>query len=396
MYVTDIALAEKIGLEKRCGYWKILDRFYFNKAECLKYASILNSPVITYHFLDSAYKTLDWSKEPSLDIEVMYKQRAQQLRDKYDYLILAFSGGADSSNILNTFIDNGIKLDEIYCEYPINPLEKIKHKFTGDRKDPTLLNFEWYTAAKPALESLAKTHPHIKITVEDASDLTIQIIENDELYKMFRAGFATNPNSTKYYRLYEICRERQKFGNVACIMGLDKPRIAYDTLTKDFYSSYSDFSNVFSEFPHDTFSGYQATIEFFYYSADYPSLNQKQCFMLKNEILKIMHTNVSLYNSLYKQLPNGVRVFDVHHDFFKKILYKKWNTSIWQAEKSFNFFYTPASQWFHDEDVTTHRSRDFYDKQLLDLIQGIDSKYITYDKSTPIAFNQYLTQAIPF
>lgn len=397
--LTNKILAEKIGLEKRCGYWECNKTYFFNKVECFKYASKIKNYNITYHFYDIVYKTLNWSIEPKESLDEMYKRRAQQLRDKYDYLILSFSGGADSSNILHIFINNNIKLDEVYCEYPISPLDKTKHKFNGNRDDASLITFEWYTAAKPALEKLAITNPEIKITVDDVSSDAVDAIEKCQVYKWFRSGSSVNPNTMKYYRMYEIARDREKFGRVGCITGLDKPRISFDPKTKSFFSSYSDFNNIFSEFPNEAFNGYQANVEFFYYAYEYPELNQKQCFAIKNAILELLHNNfdVSFYRDLlYAVKPNGIHAYDIHHDFFKKILYKTWDTDIWQAKKSSNFFYPPVSQWFYDKDITTDRTRDYYDKQILELIHEVDNEFITYENGKPHSLKSYMSQPIKF
>lgn len=397
MIITDAALAEKIGIEKRCGYWEVGGNYFFDKSESLRFASKYNNYNVRYHFFDSAYNSLNWSIEPTESLSEMYKRRAQQLRDKYDYLILCFSGGADSTNILHSFIDNGIKLDEIYTEYPISIMDKNKNVDLSER-DPLLLTYEWYTAAKPQLDKLAKTHPEIKLTIDDVSSDTIKLIENSNLHKLFRAGSSANPNTMKYYRLYEIARSREDMGRVVCITGLDKPRIAYKPSTNAFFSTYSDFNNIFAEFPEDTFSGYQATMEYFYYSYEFPQVNQKQCFVLKHAIMEVLSKNNL---SLYKQLLNNsindeIHTFDVHHDFFKKALYEKWDNNIWQAKKSANFFYTPASQWFYDKNITSDRTRDYFDKQLLELIDGINNHFILYENGKPSAFKNIMSTPIKF
>lgn len=397
--LNDASIAEKIGYLKRCGYWEVDSKYFFDKSECLRHATKVKKYDVKYHFYDTTFKSLNWSVEPKQSLTEMYKIRAEQLRDKYDYLILCFSGGADSTNILKTFIDNHIKLDEVYCEYPIGPLEKIKHKFSGNRNDPTLLTFEWYTAAEPALKKLAISNPEIKITVDDVTQTTIKLVENGDVYKLFRAGSSVNPNTTKYYRLYEIARQREKHGKVGCITGLDKPRIAFEPSKGKFYSTYSDFNNIFAEFPDDAFSGYQASMEFFYYAHEYPELNQKQCFAVKAAILDILKNkkDYGLYKKLLQAvLPSGVHVIDIHHDFFKKVLYEFWDTNTWQATKSPNFFYPPASQWFYDKELNQARTQDFFDKQLLELIHGIDKRFIIYDDGKPASFSHYMTRPIEF
>ena len=59
----------------------------------------------------TALHNLGWRFEviSSLDKD----KYAQQLREKYDYIVLAYSGGADSCNVLNSFLDNGIPIDDI-------------------------------------------------------------------------------------------------------------------------------------------------------------------------------------------------------------------------------------------------------------------------------------------
>ena len=400
MIIYDQAIAEKLGLERRCGYWEVNGAYFFDKSECLRYATKHKQKGVRYHFYDSVYKTLSWAQEPATDIQQMYRERAEQLRAKYDYLILSFSGGADSTNILKTFVDNNIKLDEVYCEYPIEPLERLRHRFSGDRNDSTLLTYEWFTAAKPALEHLAATKPDIRITVDDVSEDTVKIVENTGVHKLLRGGSSVNPNTMKYYRLYEIARDRERHGRVACITGLDKPRITQDIKTGTFFSRYSDFNNIFSDFPDHAFNGYQAAVEFFYYAHDYPALNQKQCFLLKHAVKQAIETH-GIESDFYQSLLGGVahnrmHVYDVHHDYFKKTLYPFWNVNTWQAKKTTNFFYFPGAQWFYDTDLTSDRVKDFYDKQLLELLCDIDPQFILYENNKPAMLVPYFSAPIPF
>jgi hypothetical protein len=57
--------------------------------------------------------SIDWSVEPKESFAELKKQRALQLRNSYKYLILYYSGGSDSTTVLNTFLDNNIPLDEV-------------------------------------------------------------------------------------------------------------------------------------------------------------------------------------------------------------------------------------------------------------------------------------------
>ena len=106
--IEDKKLAEIIGLKRKCGYWEVNNKYFFDIFEWLRYASV--NKIYDVKYYDSVYTTLDWSKEPTETLDEMYKDRALQLRDEYDYLILSFSGGSDCNNILRSFIDNNINL----------------------------------------------------------------------------------------------------------------------------------------------------------------------------------------------------------------------------------------------------------------------------------------------
>ena len=64
-------------------------------------------------YFGEGFDSIDWAKEPVESLKELRKQRAQQLRDTYSYLVLYYGGGSDSSTVLNSFLDNNIKLDEV-------------------------------------------------------------------------------------------------------------------------------------------------------------------------------------------------------------------------------------------------------------------------------------------
>lgn len=56
---------------------------------------------------------VDWTKEPTESLKELMRQQAQLIRDKYSYIVLYFSGGSDSTTMLNAFLDNDIFVDEV-------------------------------------------------------------------------------------------------------------------------------------------------------------------------------------------------------------------------------------------------------------------------------------------
>ena len=101
------------------GYYRVGGKTYTSKFEALLIASNTNQK-ITFHYYDEVWDyTINSFNPDNINLLEMYKERAQQIRDKYDYLVLHFSGGSDSVTALQAFIHNGIKLDEVYVKWQI-------------------------------------------------------------------------------------------------------------------------------------------------------------------------------------------------------------------------------------------------------------------------------------
>lgn len=396
--ITDRVIAERLGMERRSGYWGVGGRYFFNKAECLRYATSIRDGHVTYYFYDGIYRSLNWKVEPRESLKEMYKRRAQHLRDKYDYLILSFSGGSDSTNILKTFTDNGIKLDEVCCEFPLEYIEKNIHTFDYNRNNPDHIMFEWVMAAKPMLTWLSKAHPETKITVVSGSKDTMSILENSEVQKHERSGLVFNASS-RWVKLYEIARDRSKHGVVGFISGVDKPRLGYNPKLGKFYSVYADTNNLiyFPSSSHDQ-NGYDLFFDHFYLSYEFPEINQKQCFVLKHKIQEVLHSGQQeFYKTLLLRVDNkGTHVYDTHQDFFKTALYESWSNNIFQAVKSDNFFYAPANKWLHDTIANDKRASDFHDKQISEMLYGIDDYFIMKQGGKPSNFKHITSEGIEF
>jgi hypothetical protein len=79
MHVNEF-VARQIGHNKRLGYWKVKQKCFFDKTECLEYSSSINDSDITYHYLDEVYKKLDWSKEPIESLDKLYSLLSLQIK----------------------------------------------------------------------------------------------------------------------------------------------------------------------------------------------------------------------------------------------------------------------------------------------------------------------------
>ena len=108
------------------GYYQVGRKLFNKKFNALLEASVTHQPVM-WNFNQAVFAKQAQMPRIGVPILELYKQRALQLRDKYDYLILAYSGGADSDNILKVFQQNNIYLDEVWCDWPSSLVEKSNY-----------------------------------------------------------------------------------------------------------------------------------------------------------------------------------------------------------------------------------------------------------------------------
>jgi hypothetical protein len=99
-----------------------------------------------YYYHDDVYKCVDWKTEPAESLNYYYIEQALRLREKYEYLILFYSGGYDSTNILETFHYNNIKIDKIVIVGATS-----QDTYSGD---DTNRNGELYANAYPYINKL--------------------------------------------------------------------------------------------------------------------------------------------------------------------------------------------------------------------------------------------------
>ena len=94
------------------GYYLVNGIKTLSKFEAWQFAKG-NFADIQFIYNDDLMSSYDWTEEPTEDIYELYAGRARQLRNDYDHLVLLYSGGIDSHVILETFLQNGLRLDEI-------------------------------------------------------------------------------------------------------------------------------------------------------------------------------------------------------------------------------------------------------------------------------------------
>jgi len=255
------------SLVKNKGYWAVNGEQFDLKINAVLYAQEKNLTVkdIKYHYNDYYWDQLDWKKEPEKTIDELYLQRAKDLRAKYKTLILRFSGGADSTNILHTFLDNNIPIDIIAVNLWLQP-------GVDPRVQPS--NVEKYDQTFPYLEKLKNEGADFKLIVNDFSPV-LSIIKDDPdwIFKYDAPRFsivdlclsrALNTPEFEEYNSPDTC----------IITGVDKPQV-YCERDKIWYFCLTDHL-------HDIVQPVNHMIqEPFYWTADMPEIVVKQSHLVK-------------------------------------------------------------------------------------------------------------------
>ena len=94
-------------MNKKLGYYLCDGREFESKVQCYLYAS-QNNKDVQWIFNNGALANYDFSQEPSETLDALYDRRAREIREKYDYVVLSYSGGSDSHNILMSFYRQGL------------------------------------------------------------------------------------------------------------------------------------------------------------------------------------------------------------------------------------------------------------------------------------------------
>lgn len=345
------------------GYYKVGDIKTFCKHEAFLFANHDISK-IEYIFNDEVYSQYDWTQEPSEDLYSLFDERAKQLRSNYDYIILFYSSGTDSQTILDTFLRNNLRIDELCSLYHQGP--KV-----------SFINDEIYSNVIPLAKKL-----NIKLKLIDCSPELLNLDHND-------IEFISNHSLSKFYivRDSHIIKKRMmqeyddliKKGKKICLIwGYEKPRIFYDSENKSYNFKFFDIStnHAIGYMFHNT----PIVDENFFWSKDCPKIIIKHCHQVKNVLLKIPKESHLLCS--FDDLPNGGPYFE-HSEgkylnyessikvIYPKLLYDKTQEPRLKFGKTIGRIFTQADRWLIE---SNHESQiKFYSK-----IKSLSDNYRNY------------------
>ena len=245
------------------GMYNCNGKHYYSKLEAILEANTSGQHV-GWDYHDQHFSRYDWTKEPQESLPELYRQRAQQLRDNYDYLVLFYSGGVDSTTILNAFIKNNIPIDEIYVFGAFQFEEKQYGKLGWD-SSPGYYTRE-VNQALPLIKKITENYK-VKITVYDWGQDIIEA--SNDLDWIWRAGTRFDPTCMVRSRFHKIIRKHNelvhKGKRVGFVYGVDKPRLLRDN--NSIYFAFLDIIMTLGAMPtNDILGEYWENDEYFYWT----------------------------------------------------------------------------------------------------------------------------------
>ena len=349
------------------GVYTVGDKTFTSKIDALRCSDATGiHPEWSYY--DKEFSEFNWQVEPPENLEYYYSLRCKQIRDKYDYIVLHYSGGGDSHNILVHFWKNRIHIDEIIVALPIRYFETLLPNASTATKD---LQNEWFFTVKPDLKWISENLPKTRVTIYDCTDDMLNFkVDQDWI---LHAGEHINPNISnriqRYYKLNTMnVYDRYTVGHV---YGLDKPLVFKngDEWNTSFLDSVisvqASFKSVFDHHTH-------INVEYFYWTPDLPEMLIKQVHSVKN----YYEANPQFLHlaSHQKKTPEDK---EKERNLVRRAVYPYWREGIFQTVKASNSFFKEFDQWFFDlaSDSAIARWYEGYDY----LLQGIDKKWFRVD-----------------
>ena len=328
------------NFDDKLGCYRVGRLKLYSKLEAIRLHAATGTS-LHWDFNEAVFSSYDWTQEPTEDILELYRDRAQQLRDKYDYIILMYSGGADSTTVLESFILNNIKLDEVasYTNY----------NATGDKDN--YLNGEIFRVSVPYIEHMREIRPDLKYRHIDLTELTIDKFKDKESSEtwIYSINMILNPNAASRESLPLKIKDWADIihsGKKLCILwALDKPRIHH--INNKYAFSFIDY--IDNGPTVKSMAGKQPyTDELFYWTPDKPEIMIKQGHLIKNylskDITQLPFISQEKSDLAYREV-NGIKYWISSHGVHS-LIYPKWDIKTFTLGKPHSLILSPRDTWF--------------------------------------------------
>jgi len=337
----------------KMGWYEVGGQRYLNKYHALENCPAEQWP--TWNFNDEVYSRVNWNQEPQTDLYDLYRERAIQLRKKYDFLLLYYSGGIDSHAVLRAFVDNDIKLDGII----------VSGSYSVDRDDLTC-NQEQKRVAQAYVEQLQK-FGKLRCPVYYLD--TVKYHHFDDENWVYACGQALTPQVYSYTNFWQEpwMQDFLMRGRTAFIRGVDKPRLVMQD--GQWYVSFLD-AHIMSGTPTGMLKHNQDwdIQEYFYWTPDMPEIVAKQAHVM------IDYFERTLPQDQIAKLTTKESSFDrgKYNDYADPLVYQRYVDQLPGQPKTYYSLGKPLSSNVWHKDIWFFQNRDVLEDDYNKWVAGLD------------------------
>ena len=318
------------------GYYTVGSRKTFSKFEAIELQQATGLWP-EWDFNSTTFNSIDWYLEPTVDLWTLYKLRARQIRDSYDYVVLWYSGGSDSHNVLNAWLAADCKIDEIAVTW--------NYEASGDKQD--FQNAEITNVVLPDIKKMQDTGMDFKFRLVDISQMSLDLFDTFNLDWEYNINHHFSVNNPVKHTLREKIQDYQdliKSGIKLCfVWGIEKPKLFYED--GRYYSQFFDvYDNVIGPYVQRKYDqGWYD--EFFYWTPDMPLIPVKAAHVLKNFVSTC--DDPQFYQDSRSDFGYNPRIKKyLKVETVKTLIYPKWSNSIFCNGKSPSMVYSIRDSWF--------------------------------------------------
>ncbi len=348
------------------GYYIVNKKKFYSKVQALIYASelllqlratfvetnidklISRQSLVKWYFNNEVFESYNWTVEPQQSIDTLYNKRAKYLREKYDYLVVYYSGGSDSHNMVMSFLNQGLKIDELVIHHVNHGMSLLRTNNIALTNPALQPLSETKFQIIPRLKDILIIDPSIKIKMFDTTQKTIDTFSNLQSGDwVLKVREELNPvDSAKYnFTCFDEFRHVIDTNrSVGILVGLDKPLLKphHDAIYLVFTDRRYNINLFYSDIEHYS----NAQVEFFYSSPDACDLICKQAHLVKKWVIKCIQflsqkNSLDIYNNPFFRVFYEEKIRDILYPF-------TWRQDWFQAKKSVLDWHSEADLWFHE------------------------------------------------
>ena len=333
------------SLMDRYGYYQIGDFKTYSVYQMMDYHH-KNPQPYKWIYNDDFFSQYDWTQEPVESLDQLYKNRAKEVREQYDYVVLYYSGGYDSANMLHAFLDNGIYPDEILTFYSRH--DTVSHQYHERTQ---------FTEKK--LEKIEKQYPKIKIRRIDYADIICswpQIVKdaNLNLDPIHLFGPRMSVNRLALDVMYEHIDDWKRLlkdkKTICTLQGVDSVQPSHISRENKWVHNFFDVHVCGHMTPmrQMTNKSNRDTLEFFYWA---PTDAAAKILIKQGHLAKQFLINKKIFTNKIDRIVKNFNVFG--YEPFKKLIYPR----LFEADEQFynkkelTTFWGNRDQWFFNSDL---------------------------------------------